>query len=238
MAAATLAIAAAMVGGCEEAPDRDRAAIEREILETPRSGALWAAIKREYPGDFARLVEQVQALNLSERGDSARGEQIGKEWLQDFFTRIAPEAVQAPAEAMLRWSMAEAKLYETLERHAPDACAAMTMGEWIFIEDDDAAAYDAIAARNIAMVEAASAGRADPQVYDEPDRAAFDRLGDAIAGTGLAPELQQALAAPDALGELAPEDQCAIGVALHQAIADLPDDAEPAMAAYMLAPAN
>ena len=173
---------------------------------------------------------------LSELADAARAEEIGAQWLREFFDRIGADSVKAPAAEMIAWSAAEHELYAALQRSSVPDCAAMTMGEWIFIEDSSSATAAAIARRNAAMVRAAAAGRDNPQDYAEPDDGAFGVLGDAIAATGIDPELQANLGSDQAMAALSPEQQCTLGVAVYKGLSAMPDDLEPQMAAYMLAP--
>lgn len=234
---AIIGAACAVMAACGMTPEQDRAAIESDILSTPGSAGLWQTIKDEYPEDFDALVGQIQALDMSERLDPSKGEEIGKVWLQEFFERIGPDSVKAPAAELLVWSATEHELYATLQRSAVNECAAMTMGQWIYVDDGNAPVTAAIARRNAAMVRASAAGRNDPQEYAEPGEAAFNRLGDSIASTGIDPELQAALGSDEAMATLTPAQQCEIGVAVYAGLSALPDEEEPEMAAYMLAPA-
>lgn len=231
-----LGAACTALAGCEASREAEAEQIERDILATPNAKQLWRTIKDEYPQDFDALVARLQDLDYPERGDKARVEQIAADWLRDFFERVTPYAVQAPASELIAWSTSESELYEVLQRGAVDDCAAMTMGEWIYIEESNAAATAAIARRNAAMVRASAAGKANPQVYEEPSEEAFTVYGDAIAATGIAPELQETLGSEAAMLALSAEEQCEIGVAVYRGLSDLPDDLEPPMAAYMLSP--
>lgn len=229
-------VLALTLSACGLSPESNRAAIEKGILETPGAEELWQTVKQEYPEDFGALLDQLQELDLAERLDEGKVEEIGAAWLQSFFTEIAPNAVKAPAEQMIAWSTAEKELYATLQRSDIEKCAAITMGQWIFIEDENAVGKAAVSRRNAAMVRASAAGRDDPQDYAEPGDAAFVQLGDAIAATGLAPELQASLGSDEALAGLSKEQQCEVGVAVYAGLSAMPDDAEPEMAAYMLSP--
>ncbi|MFU7528799.1 hypothetical protein [Qipengyuania sp. ASV99] len=221
---------------CGMTPQDEAEAVERGILQTPGAEKLWAAIKAEYPEDFAILVERIRNASPAELADAARAEAIGAQWLREFFDRISADSVKAPAAEMIAWSAAEHELYAALQRSSVPDCAAMTMGEWIFIEDSGSATAAAIARRNEAMVRAAAAGRDDPQNYAEPDDGAFGVLGDAIAATGIDPELQANLGSDQAMAALSAEQQCNLGVAVYKGLSAMPDDLEPQMAAYMLAP--
>ena len=224
-----------LIAGCSMTPEEEAAAIERELLELPDGGDLFGAIKEEYPEDLADLVDRVQGLSLAERNGTA-GQQLGTQFIQEFMTKIGPEAVRAPAEELLIWSATEAELYEALQRSATEACANMTMGSWVFIDEDNKVARAAIQRRNVAMIRAAAAGRDDPQDYGEPSEAQLNQLGDAIAATGLDPDLQATLGNIQAMLELSPTDQCDLGVAYYQGISALPDEIEPTIAAYMFTP--
>lgn len=234
--AAVAAAAALMLAGCGPSPTSDRAAIEQGILDTPGAQELWATIKQEYPQEFGALVDQLQERDQAEGLDESKSEEIGAAWLRTFFAEITPDAVKAPADQIIAWSTAERDLYETLQRSDTAQCAAITMGEWIFIEEENAVGQAAVARRNAAMVRASAAGRADPQTYEEPGEAALVELGDAIAATGLAPELQAALGSDEAMAALSAEEQCEVGVAVYSGLSAMPDDREPQMAAYMLSP--
>ncbi|MHA7819309.1 MAG: hypothetical protein ACX930_06660 [Erythrobacter sp.] len=232
----TVGAACVLLTGCNVSREQEAAQIERDILATPGQQQLWRTIKDEYPQDFDTLIAQLQALDFDERRDEGRIEAVGTDWLLNFLDRIAPSAVIAPPAEILSWSETERDLYAVLQRGAVDECAAMTMGQPITVQRSNAAASAAIARRNLAFVQAAAAGRRDPQDYAEPDEADWARLGDAIAATGLDPELQETLGSEEAMLALTRAQQCEIGVALFQGIADLPDDVEPEMAAFMLAP--
>lgn len=233
---ALIGATALSLAGCEMIAEQDRAQIERDILSTPGTQGLWQAIKEEYPDDFAQLVDRIHELDFQQRSDERLGEEIGKQWLQEFYDRIAPDTVRAPAAELLAWSEQEFELYAELQRSSLSDCASMSMGEWIFIDPSNITATAAITRRNTAMVRAAAAGRDDPQTYEEPSDAAFNRLGDAIADTGLEPQLQATLGSDAEMALLSPAEQCQLGVAVYQGLRDLPDDVEPEMAAYMLAP--
>ena len=233
---ALIALGCIGLAACQPSPEQDRAQIERDILATPGSEELWGTIKREYPADFGVLVDRVQALDNAQRRDPANSKAIGEEWRQEFFIRIAPDSVKAPAEEMLAWSAAEAQLYSNLQVSALEACADLTMGRWVFIDESNVAASRAVEQRNAAMVRAAAAGRDDPQEYATPGEADFMKLGDAIAETGIAPEIQETLGFVDRMAALSPEDRCELGVALYQGVTALPDEDEAKMAAFLLSP--
>jgi len=236
LAAPLLALGCLALAACQPSPEEDRANIERDILSTPGSEELWGAIKREYPEDFAQLIDRIQALNSTERRSEDMGKEIGQAWLKEFFAKIAPDSVKAPAEQLLVWSAAEAEVYAALQRSAPAECAKMTLGDWILIDDRDVTATTAISARNLAVVRAAAAGRDNPQDYAEPSEADFVQLGETISQTGLAPDLQATLGSEAEMRALRSRDQCQLGVAFHQGIVALPDELEPRLAAFLLAP--
>lgn len=223
-----------LLAGCGVTPEQDAAAIERDILATPGAQDLWRTIKQEYPEDFDQLVARIQALDYSERRDETKTEEIGGTFLIEFIDRIAPDAVKAPAPELLAWSKAESDLYATLQRGEVSQCAALTMGRSIQVDPTNAVAVSAIARRTGAIVRAAAAASRDPQEYAVPEEADWNRLGNAIAATGLPPALQQTLGSEDALMALNEEQQCEVGVALYTGISNLPDDVEPPMAAFML----
>ena len=234
---AIITSACAVLSACSMTPEEKAAAIEEGILATPGAENLWAAIKEEYPDDFTDLIARAQELDLNADDYEDLSRQVGAVWSQEFFARIGADSVKAPAAELLEWSGAESELYQTLQRSAPDQCGAMTMGEWVMIDDGNVRATAAIAKRNEALVRASAAGRDNPQTYDAPDEADFNRLGDAIASTGIAPELQAALGSDAAMAALSPEEQCQVGVAVYTGLSALPDEQEPEMAAYMLSPA-
>lgn len=221
---------------CSLSPEQKAAAIEEGILGTPGAENLWATIKEEYPDDFAELVGRAQQLDLSASNYEEMSKQVGAVWSQEFFAKIGGDSVKAPAEQLIAWSAAESDLYQTLQRSSVDHCGAMTMGEWVTIDDDNGRATAAIARRNEALVRASAAGRDNPQTYDAPNETDFGRFGDSIAATGIAPELQAALGSDAEMAALTPEEQCKVGVAVYTALSALPDDEEPKMAAYMLSP--
>ncbi|AWW73856.1 hypothetical protein CD351_05385 [Erythrobacter sp. KY5] len=224
------------LAACSAGPESERSAIEASILGTPGQEELWRTIMEEYPEDFAALVKEIETLDEKQRSDEAAIEAIGARWVQAFFERVAPDAVRSPPRQLLAWSKAEHALYTSLQSAAKQQCARLTMGEWITIDPDNQEATAAIARRNAAMVRAASAGRQMPSQYASPDEEDLQQFGNAIAATGLAPPLQAALGSTEQMEALPPPQQCAIGVAVYEALTALPDEDEPVMAAYMLAP--
>ena len=226
--------AAVLLAGCGMTPEEEAKQIEEGLLATPGAEEHWRTIKEEFPDDFAALVAKVQALDDADRGDEAKLIEIGANWMLEFQTRILPDAVKAPPKELLAWSAAEGDLYATLQRGAVEQCAQLTMGQSIRIDQSNAVATAAMARRNLAIIRASAAAMRDPQQYPEPSEAAFTRLGDAIAATGLDPKLQAALASESDMLALSPEQQCKIGVAIYAGLRSLPDDAEPEMAAYMM----
>ncbi len=223
------------LSACGVTPEQERAEIERTLVEDSEGAELFAVIQKEYPDDLNALLDQLQDVDPTNRNE-ARGKEIGAAWLQDFMTRIGPDAVKAPADALLVWSATEAELYETLQRGAESECATMTMGGWVMVEGSNTVVQSAIQRRNTAMVKAAAAGRDDPQEYSEPSQDQLDRLSDAIAATGIDPNVQAVIGSIPDMQALPIPEQCQIGVAFYQGITDLPDDIEPTVAAYMLSP--
>ncbi len=242
-----LIAATASLTACGMTPDEEAAAIEKSIMETAGADELWAAVKEQYPDDLADLVSRLQAANAAlgngtNRGENPNAEELGKEigaeWLREFFERIGPDAVKAPAAQLIVWSASESALYTALQRSAVSECAAMTMGQWILIDPSDVAATAAISRRNAAMVRASAAGRDNPQSYAQPSEADFEQLGNSIAATGISSDLQASLGSDEAMAALTPAEQCQIGVSVYSGLSALPDDDEPAIAAYMLSPSN
>ena len=234
--AVALGVMALALASCDQMAGDPGATIERNILDTPGQEELWLTIKQEYPRDFAQLVSEIESLQPSQRRDNAIIERLGAEWLQGFFATISPDAVRAPAPQLLAWSEAEHALYASLQDGAVSQCARLTMGDWITVDPEDAAITAAIARRNAAMVRSASAGRQSPVEYADPAEDALRQLGNAIAQTGLDPQLQASLGSTEAMEALDAAQQCEVGVAVYAGLTALPDDAEPLMAAYMLAP--
>ena len=231
---AVLGAVALLLAGCNMSPEQDAAAIERDILGTPGTFDLWPTIKEEYPEDFAQLIAQIQALDYKDRNNPDVTKQIGGTFLIDLIARIAPDAVRAPAPELLAWSRAESNLYATLKRGAVSECASLTMGKPIFVNQSNAAATSAIARRTVAIIRAAAAAGRDPQTYAEPAEAEWVQLFDAIAATGLPPDLQNALGSETAMQSLTEEQQCDVGAALYAGLSNLPDDVEPHVAAFVL----
>ncbi len=223
------------LSACGATPEQERAELERTLVEESEGAELFAVIQEEYPEDLSVLLDQLQNVDSADRNE-ARGKEIGAAWLQDFMTRIGPDAVKAPADALLVWSATEAELYKTLQRGAQSECATMTMGGWVMVEEGNAVVQAAIQRRNTAMVRSAAAGRDDPQEYGEPSQEQLDQLGEAIAATGIDPQVQAVIGSLPDMQALPTPEQCQIGVAFYQGITDLPDDVEPTVAAYMLSP--
>lgn len=229
-------LAAAMLTACGLTPEAKRAAIEDGIMSNAESRELWLTVKREFPQDYDILLSQLEALDINQMQDQQVIKNVTETWLLDFYARIMPDAGKAPAAEMLAWSAADTRLFEALQKSSVETCASMAMGMPIAIDPGDSEANLAIAARNKAIVIAAAAGQADPQSYGEPEQATFDLWSAAIAARGIEPELQASLASEEEMARLSQADQCRLGVAVQQAVTDLPDEIEPEMAAYMLAP--
>ncbi|MEM7780056.1 MAG: hypothetical protein AAF697_06675 [Pseudomonadota bacterium] len=228
--------AAASIAACGLSPEEEAAAIEKGIMQNPESRELWSTIKTEYPQDFDALITQIQALGISGMQDEERVREVSLQWLQNFFAKIGPDTVKAPASDLLAMSAAEAEFFQTMQTAAVEQCAAMAVGQFVLVDPNNAIAAGAMTDRNTAMIRAAVAGRANPQTYAQPTDAEWAQYQASIAATGVAPYLQAALDSDEELAALSTDEKCDLGVAVYTGIADLDDEAEPVIAAYMLAP--
>lgn len=121
-------IALAVLGRCAtSAIDRPArldtpAAIERELLRDPDSGALYATIKRTYPEEFDALTR-----NAAERIARGMSEDDAAEALTtDLIAanrRHRHEMLQAPSPELAAYRAAELRLIDAMLENDPEMCA-------------------------------------------------------------------------------------------------------------------
>jgi hypothetical protein len=120
-------IALAVLGRCAigiDLPGRldTPAGIERELLNDPDNGALYATIKRTYPEEFDTLTR-----NAAER--IARGmshQDVADALTTDLIAaneRHRREMLQAPSAELAAYRIAELRLIDAMLEHDPEMCA-------------------------------------------------------------------------------------------------------------------
>ncbi len=132
-------------------------------------------------------------------------------------------AVQAPAEKLVAYQKAKAALILHLSSRNLPACAAIQAGMDPAVPTDgsDPEGVRLLYVVMGAFVEAAAAGRADPQAERAFTSADIIELRDVMAATGVGQErANEALSLPPSASD---EAKCQAGVLLHTALASAPE---------------
>lgn len=220
------ALALGLVTACAPSPEREREAIERELLAHPDEYAAWQAIMTHYPAEYAALVERVRALGPGKTMGSPRTAEVVGKWLIAFLGSIGRDAAHASAARLKDLNLAELRLIENLELEAPAVCAAFVTGGGMAIpqgpgtEGSTAAMGEWIRATVLASAE----GRDRPVEYAEPAQAERDKALAGVADFGVAPEaVATAISDPAMLEAMNSKEVCALGVAVSRSVARLPE---------------
>ena len=221
--AAALCLAAAACGAA--ADDQAAREVEAALREPPGAQALYDTLEAEFPAEYEALVSQV--AEAGEAGASA--EQVRAAFVPAFaalLTELTPHAAQAPQPELFAWRDRMHELIRTAAEASPEACARLAMGT--AGELPGMAGPEQLRATSqmqVALIEAAAAGKRDPHPRERPSEAELDAFDAAFAASGLSDAELAIWADEQAIANAAPEVQCKLGTAVYDALAALPADA-------------
>ena len=196
--------------------------IEAELQRTPALRDTTQALKTHYPQEYQALLQRMAAAGRR-GGRRAASDEAGPA-MRAFLASKATAFARAPSRELQRLAGAQLTLVRALQRENVTACAQFVMNGLRSDQGLSAATLALVSRVAVLQIEAASAGdRSGRTPRGEPSQAEFQlwlqriRAIDPAAATDIE---------SDAIGGVPPDRQCRDGVALHQALAELP--AEPA----------
>lgn len=190
-------------------------ALEAHFAERPDLAATTAAFRESYPGDYAAFLGRIGAVADAEGQAAADRAAIAE--IRAFLAARSERIASAPAPDLHALGRAIAELAQALQRTNADLCAQFVARGVLDPARLPPAATRAIGEMNARMFRAARGGEASNAVQRgglaRPDVAAWLARMDALD-----PNL---LAAPANPADT--KAQCARGVILYRAAADLPE---------------
>lgn len=208
-----------------------------EGLRGSVGGAFFLAIERHFPADYRLMVDDMFSEAMADPTNRARHEQMGFEAARRFLQLRMGDLMNAPAPMLVEINRRQLEIARSLAPGHPRLCAqyVMTGFQPGVIVPPEAMAH--VQALSVKLIEAAAAGRSAPRVAGRGQI----REEDAVAWIGeverLDPkeEVTPLIADEAALAAAAPDRQCAVGIAIHSAVAALPEATAANVAAFLIA---
>jgi hypothetical protein len=200
------------------------ATVESDLLDDPKTGMLFATIKRTYPEEFDGLTRDVvQRTNAgaspSELQDAvltyviAAGRRHGK------------DIVQAPHQAFDAYRKAEIRVVEALQATDPDLCD-QYLSKGSFRSETHHVDDQVLIDFRTTTWETSAAGRDSPanRVVVQPDVKLWREIAANMSATGLNQRKVDTFFDQKAMAALLPRERCEIGLGFLRAVENLPGD--------------
>lgn len=185
------------------------------VLDHETFGPTFRAMQKFYPAEFDDLL----ANSMSAEDPNA----YVFETMKRFRIEKGADLAQAPAEKILAVLYGEKRVIEWLAERSPKACAGMAFGTAESAAVMPAGAVEQFASYMPAVMEALGAGKTNPVGRDLSSgaEALYELYATNLAETDLTDEQYFALL-DGSIMQMSVEDQCKVGVANYEAIANLP----------------
>jgi hypothetical protein len=207
-------------------PPLTAATIENTLLDDPKTGQLFATIKRTYPEEFNGLTRDM--LQRSKAGASpSEVEEAMLTYLIDAGRRHRKEIVQAPHAAFEAYRQAEIKVAATLRTADVNLCD-QYISKGSFRTTTPAVDQKVLIDFRTTTWETTAAGRDNPvkRAIKQPS----DQTGRTIAASMIAYGLKQSQVAAffdenqSAMARLSSVERCELGIAFLKAVDGLPGE--------------
>jgi hypothetical protein len=208
------------------ARDMRRSRVEAEIKQMPDKSVLLAAMKRNFPADYAQVEAEARAQEQS-FGAPANGARRFDVLIRQLIKSKQRLALSAPDAALARLSGPQVAYYDFLKDFDVDLCARYSTSGLTFEDAQQLAGTEGIAldqAVTATLLDAAGQGNPAAQVPLRFQLRPED--GDAILAQlrrqGTEPRLIALLTRPQGAIGAPPADACATGVAVAQTMKAMP----------------
>jgi hypothetical protein len=200
------------------------ATVESNLLDDPKTGQLFATIKRTYPEEFAGLTQDI--LQRSKAGASSPElEDAVLTYVIAAGRRHRQDIVQAPHQAFDAYRKAEIKVVEALQATDPDLCD-QYLSKGSFRSATHHVDEKILIDFRTTTWETSAAGRDNPanRGVVQPDVKLWREIAANMSATGLNQRKVDSFFNEKAMAALLPRERCEIGLGFLRAVANLPGD--------------
>jgi hypothetical protein len=229
IALAILGLLAASPGpaAAQSAPAAAPTAAQRAEFETgllgASSGAIFRAIKREFPQDYEAMLTDMLRQAMASSEDVAALERVGFNAVRTFYVTRLREILNAPAPALNAYNARELALLKTLSEQDKALCSMYATTGFQPGTQVPPAVQPAMLDVGLAMIGAAKAGIGRPVDPQRGHMAAEDGTALVAKLRELDPsETMRRYLAGDQTAIADPVEGCRVGIVLYTAIAALP----------------
>jgi hypothetical protein len=232
-------------GPARPATDADLIAeLERSMKQVPGAGLYLASLKRNFPNEYQAMatetVRQLRAVRAEGKSGPAVEQRLGEELGYRILAMTASKSgalPKAPTPALNAYSRAMRDYVASLEKTAPQSCAALAMGRTGGPEPAlPPAAREASGRMMAARLDLARAGLDHPVERDlkTPPRKALEALAAEMKrrDASLASYAERQYGA----SMLTPPKRCSLAILYYSVLADLPPETSALLTAYDLSP--
>jgi hypothetical protein len=223
-----LLLAAAPPSGGTVSPTSIRTQFESD----PTMGEMFRALRDDYPDEYERLVS-LTVEGTEEKRSDAEMKQRGFDEMRGFMRTKLPMIERAPAADLRALGLAYAALMHTLQRDDTGLCARFAIKGFQATDTISPDAMKAMVHVNALQVHAMRHVEASPAAERGPlaqrDAAAF-MAAVVKESTAVAPLLRDQAK----LNAASDQDKCALGVAIYDAVASLPEAQAANLTAYLI----
>jgi len=202
-----------------------------KVESDPTMGSFFRNFRDYFPADFATFkADFVRHLRSSK--DANSDAKFGFDWMQSFVSRNAASFSKGSSGTLDAYADAQFEVAKLLEREDVAACAKFTLeGGFNPGLTGSQELKTHVADASSLMLAAIASGRSGGQIRAEPTDEQGAALGEAILARGIDERLLGTLA-DESYKSLPVRDQCALGLAVAAAIADLPAEDSALWVAY------
>jgi hypothetical protein len=205
--------------------------VQAELEKNPAMAETFIALRENYPADARAFMEQ--AAVDANRDDIAGANRNAFLFMRRFMQSKAGAIVAAPADHLRRIAREFSAMLHVLKNDAPALCAQFVMDGYHPGDNPPPNAAEHMGRLTALEIRAAHAGESAGRVARGP---VSDRDGVAFVAALRAndPSVAPLLGDQAALRAAPPDRQCALGVAIYDAAAELPEETSANIVAQIL----
>lgn len=210
---------------------RQIAAMWKMVESDPTMGSFFRRFKDNFPADYASLQVDF-TRHLQSSSDRTADSKFAFDWMQSFITRNAASFMRGSTEALDAYADEALEIAKVLQREDLAKCAAFVMdGKMTPANSASQALKTHVANASSIVLAAIASGRVSGQLRGEPTETQSTALYEAIVAQGANEQALQTLL-DGSTQQLSFADQCAVGVAISAAIAQMPPQESAFWVAY------
>jgi len=197
---------------------------EEALFRNPDTAAVYQAMKRTHPAEFAALTERIAALTRAGRSHDQIEAEIGR-MMVTAEQKLLPDLMQAGPVAMAKYRHAEMDVIKALQAADPRLCADYVINGSLSIPRNMVAVtQSAVLALHLATWEAAADGRDHParRKLTQPSNADWALIDKAMLADGVPRATLATFFNPKQAVLMPAQTQCSTGLSFRMAIETLP----------------